>query len=119
MEESPMKFFPLSACIVAATLMLLIIGSQLAAGEGDGVTMRNGLMMMMKHGKAAMPMDEPVTMTNGTVVAADGTITLKGGREFRMRNGETMTMDGHLMKGGAPTEMEPVASPLGTPIRNR
>ena len=114
-----MKFFPLSARIVGAILMLLAFALALTAGEGDGVTMRNGLMMMMKHGKAAMPMDEPVTMTNGTVVSADGTITLKGGREFRMHNGEVMTMDGHLMKGGAPADMEPVASPLGTPIRNR
>ncbi len=56
-----MKFFPLSARIVAAILMLLAFAPALTAGEGDGVTMRNGLMMMMKHGKAAMPMDEPVT----------------------------------------------------------
>jgi hypothetical protein len=114
-----MKLLRLGTCLIAAILMPLIFAPALTAGEGDGVTMRNGLMMMMKHGKAAMPMDEPVTMTNGTVVSADGTITLKGGREFRMHNGEVMTMDGHLMKGGAPTDMEPVASPLGTPIRNR
>ena len=106
-----MKIFPISARIVAAILMLLAFAPALTAGEGDGVTMRNGLMMMMKHGKAAMPMDEPVTMTNGTVVAPDGTITLKGGREFRMHNGEVMTMDGHLMKGGAAAGMQPESEP--------
>ena len=114
-----MKILPRTTCLVATILMLSVFTTALTAAEGDGVTMRNGLMMMMKHGKAAMPMDEPVTMTDGTVVSPDGTITLKGGREFRMHNGEVMTMDGHLMKGGAPTDMEPVASPLGTPIRNR
>ena len=106
-----MKFFPLSARLLAAILMLLTFASALAAAEGDGVTMRNGLMMVVKHGKVAMPMDEAVTMTNGTVVSPDGTITLKGGREFRMHNGEIMTMDGHLMKGGAPIGMEPESAP--------
>jgi hypothetical protein len=106
-----MKFLRHTACLVAAILTLLIFADALTAADMDGVTMRNGLMMVMKHGKVAMPMDEPVTMTNGTIVSPDGTITLKGGREFRMHNGEVMTMDGHLMKGGAATGMQPESSP--------
>jgi hypothetical protein len=113
-----MKFLRLNACLIATIVALLTFAPALSAAEGDAVTMRNGLMMLMKHGKVAMPMDSAVTMTNGTVVSPDGTITLKGGRELRMHNGEVMMMDGHLMKGGAATGMEPLASPIGTPIAN-
>jgi hypothetical protein len=113
-----MKFLHCIICLVAVTLALFLFTSALIAADMDGVMMRDGLMMLMKHGKAAMPMDSDVTMTNGTVVSPDGTITLKGGREFRMHNGEMMMMDGHLMKGGAPAGMEPLASPIGTPIKN-
>lgn len=109
-----MKFFPRN--LVAAILMLLIFIPALNAAEGDGVMMRNGKMMLIKHGKAAMPMDSDVTMANGTVVSSDGTITLKGGREFRMHSGETMMMDGHLMKGGAATGMQPESIPTGRPM---
>lgn len=106
-----MKFLPLSACLIAASFALLTFAPTLTAADMDGVTMRDGLMMIMKHGKVAMPLDAAVTMTNGTVVSPDGTITLQGGKEFRMHSGEVMTMDGHLMKGGAAVEMEPESAP--------
>ena len=111
-----MKFLHGTACVVAATFIFFLFTSAPIAAEMDGVMMRDGIMMLMKHGKAAMPMDEAVTMTNGTVVSPDGTITLKGGREFRMHNGETMTMDGHLMKGGPATGMMPESEPTVQPI---
>src|SRR5579863_4621050 len=107
----PMKFLQGTACLVAAASVLFLFTSALNAADMDGVMMRDGLMMMMKHGKAAMPMDSEVTMTNGTVVSPDGTITLKGGREFRMHNGEMMMMDGHLIKGGVATGMQPESAP--------
>jgi hypothetical protein len=111
MEESMMKFFRRS--LVAAIIMLLLFAPALSAAEMEGVMMRNGKMMLMKHGKAAMPMDDDVTMTNGTVVSSDGTIKLKGGREFRMHNGQMMMMDGRLMKGGMATGMQPQSNPIG------
>ncbi len=111
-----MKFSPRIASLVAAAFVLLLSAYALTAAEMDGVMMRNGKMMLMKHGKAAMPMDSDVTMTNGTVVSSDGTITLKGGREFRMHNGEMMMMDGHLMKGSKATGMEPESTPIGRPM---
>ena len=112
-----MKFFRFSACLAAAILMLLSFASAPDAAEMDGVMMRNGKMMIVKHGKAAKPLDDDITMTNGTVVSADGTIKLKGGREFRMRNGQMMTTDGHLMKGGNPTAMAPEAgNPINRPM---
>jgi hypothetical protein len=64
-----------------------------------------------------MPMDDDITVGDGTVVSADGTVKLKGGREFRMRNGQVMMRDGHIMKGGQPTGMEPEAgNPINRPM---
>ncbi len=112
-----MKFFPYSACLIVAILMLLAFASASDAAEMEGVMMRNGKMMVMKHGKAAMPMDEDVTLGNGTVVSADGTIKTKGGREFRMHNGQVMMMDGHSMKGGNATVMKPEeGNPINRPM---
>ncbi len=111
-----MKFFRYYAPLFAATLIFSLFPSALNAAQMEGVMMRNGIMMLMKHGKASSPMDSDVTMTNGTVVSADGTITLQGGREFRMHNGEVMMPDGHLMKGGAPAGMEPQNNPAGNPL---
>ena len=112
-----MKFVRCTAYLIASIFMLLSFASAPDAAEMDGVMMRNGKMMIVKHGKAAKPMDDEITMTNGTVVSSDGTIKLKGGREFRMRNGQTMTTDGHLMKGGKATGMEPEAgNPIDRPM---
>jgi len=116
MEDSLMKFFRCTA-LIAAILILLPFASAPDAAEMDGVMMRNGKMMIVKHGKPAMPMDDDITVGDGTVVSADGTIKLKGGREFRMRNGQMMMRDGHLMKGGKATGMEPEAgNPINRPM---
>ena len=111
-----MKFFRCMA-LLAAILVLLPFASGPDAAEMDGVMMRNGKMMIIKHGKPAMPMDDDITVGDGTVVSADGTIKSKGGREFRMRNGQVMMRDGHLMKGGKATGMEPEAgNPINRPM---
>jgi hypothetical protein len=111
-----MKFFRYSACLVAAIFMLLLFASSPNAAEIDGVMMRNGKMMIVKHGKPAMPLDDNITVGDGTVVSADGTIKLKGGREFRMKNGQMMMRDGHLMNGGKATGMEPEPNVVVTPM---
>jgi hypothetical protein len=117
MEDSLMKLSRCSACLIVAILILLPFASAPDAAEMDGVMMRNGKMMIVKHGKPAMPMDDDITVGDGTVVSADGTIKLKGGREFRMRNGEMMMRDGHLMKGGMPTAMAPAeGAPINRPM---
>jgi hypothetical protein len=117
MEDSLMKLSRCSACLIVAILIFLPFASALDAAEMDGVMMRNGKMMIVKHGKPAMPMDDDITVGDGTVVSADGTVKLKGGHEFRMRNGEMMMRDGHLMKGGMPTAMAPEAgAPINRPM---
>jgi hypothetical protein len=117
MEDSPMKFFRCIACLIVAILFLLPFASTPDAAEMEGVMMRNGKMMIIKHGKPAMPMDEDITVGDGTVVSADGNVKLKGGREFRMRNGQVMMRDGHLIKGGMPTAMAPTeGNPINRPM---
>src|SRR5260370_27902552 len=111
-----MKFFLYSACLVVAIFMLLLFPSAPNAAEMDGVMMRNGKMMIVKHGKPAMPMDEDITVGDGTVVSADGNIRLKGGRQFPMKNGQMMMRDGHLMNGGKATAMQQEAHAVVTPI---
>ena len=112
-----MKLSRCIECLIVAILFLLPFAATPDAAEMDGVMMRNGKMMIIKHGKPAMPMDEDITMTNGTVVSADGNIKLKGGREFRMKNGQMMMPDGHLMKGGLPTAMSPAeGNPINRPM---
>lgn len=110
-----MKFFLHSVSVVAVIVTLLLFASPPNAAEIDGVMMRNGKMMIVKHGKPAMPLDDDITVGDGTVVSADGTIKLKGGREFRMKNGQMMMRDGHLMNGGKATGMEPEPGSLVTP----
>ena len=112
-----MKLSRCIACVIVAILFLLPCASATDAAEMEGVMMRNGKMMIVKHGKPAMPMDEDVTVGDGTVVSADGNVRLKGGREFRMRNGQVMMRDGHLMKGGLPKAMAPEAgAPINRPM---
>ena len=111
-----MKFFLYSACVVVAIFMLLLFLSAPNAAEMDGVMMRNGKMMIVKHGKPAMPMDDDITVGDGTVVSADGNIKLKGGREFRMKNGQMMMRDGHLMDGGKASGMQPEPNVVVTPM---
>ncbi len=112
-----MKFFRWAACLIVAILFLLPFASATSAAEMEGVMMRNGKMMIVKHGKPAMPMDDDITVGDGTVISADGTVKLKGGREFRMRNGQVMMRDGHLMKGGQPTAMAPEqGNPINRPM---
>ena len=102
-----MKFMRASICFVA----MIVVLSQAAAApfafaaDMDGVMMHDGKMMMMKAGHPATAMDHDVTMSDGTVVSVDGTVKTKDGKTFRLRNGEMIMMDGHLMRGGKPAAM--------------
>jgi len=47
------------------------------AADADGVMMRNGKMMMMKEGKVMGPMQNDMTMSDGTKMMTDGTIMIR------------------------------------------
>lgn len=63
--------------------------------QQDMVMMKKGKMMMVRHGEMK-PMEMVVTMSNGSKVAMDGTITMPDGTTRMMMDGEAMTMDGEM-----------------------
>ena len=60
------------------------------------VTMMDGKMMTMKHGKN-MPMTKTMTMTNGTMVMTDGTVKMKGGKTMMLKEGQCIMKNGKMM----------------------
>ena len=82
----------------------LLVGQTFAA---DGVIMKDGKMMMMKEGKATAPMTADMPMPDGTTVTTSGVVKMKSGEEKHLENGEMMLMNGHIMKGGKATPMQP------------
>lgn len=61
----------------------------------DCCMMKDGKMMCMKGGKT-MAMDKDMTMKDGTTVMKDGTVKMKGGKTMKMKNGESIDMDGKM-----------------------
>lgn len=86
--------------LVAVLLTALSLSANLNAADSDGVMMHDGKMMVMKEGKPSGPMENAMTMSNGTRVMSDGTVKMKDGSEKHMKDGQMMMMDGHMMKGG-------------------
>jgi Domain of unknown function (DUF6799) len=96
-----------SIFLIAAIFLFSASATVAAAADMDGVMMHGGKMMMMKAGHPATAMDHEVTMSDGTRVEVDGTVKSKDGKEFNLKNGEMILMDGHLMKGGKAAPMSP------------
>jgi len=61
----------------------------------DMVVMKNGTMMVVRNGEMK-PTDMVMTLSNGTKVAMDGTITMRDGTSRILMDGEAMTMDGEM-----------------------
>ena len=59
--------------------------------------MKDGKVMMIKEGKS-MPLDKELTLSNGSKVTVDGTVTMKDGTKMVMKDGDMMTMDGEMVK---------------------
>jgi len=97
----------LSASLIAAIFLFSLFATAPSAADMDGVMMHGGKMMMMKAGHPAIAMDHEVTMSDGTKVEVDGSVKSKDGKIFHLQNDEMIMMDGHLMKGGKATTMNP------------
>ncbi len=99
--------------LIALTVVSAFSVGTLMAGEmkkddmHDGVIMKDGKMMVMKDGKT-MAMEKDMTMSDGTMVMADGMVKMKDGKTMKMKNGEMMMMDGKMMmmKDGKMMEMK-------------
>jgi hypothetical protein len=100
-----MRVTKVAICLGAALCGLLIV-AQIGAANMDGVMMSDGKMVMMHAGKPAGPMAHQMVMSNGTTVLPDGTVQLKDGTRFHMKNGQMMMMDGHVMEGGKAMTMQ-------------
>jgi Domain of unknown function (DUF6799) len=100
MKDPTMKNHLVVALTAAVLLSASLLVPSVRGADADGVMMQNGKMMMMKEGKAAGPMENSMTMSNGTIVMGDGTVKMKDGTEAHMKEGQMMMMDGHMMEGG-------------------
>jgi hypothetical protein len=94
----------LSICAIASVVIVTQLSAISSAADVDGVMMSDGKMMLMKAGHPALAMDHPITLSDGAIVEVDGTVKSKDGTEFRLRNGDMIMMDGHLMRGGGKPE---------------
>jgi hypothetical protein len=54
--------------------------------------MRNGKVIVMRNGEE-MPMEEEITMADGTKVMPNGQVLMANGTARMMREGETLTFD--------------------------
>lgn len=70
--------------------------------NADTIMMKDGKVMRMRAGKAA-PMEEEVTMPDGTRILLDGTVLMTNGVTRMMAEGETM----HLVHSSADTPAMP------------
>ena len=61
----------------------------------EGVIMRDGKLQMMKNGQTT-PLTTDLTLDNGTVVMANGTVKTKDGTTTTLKEGDYVGMDGTM-----------------------
>jgi hypothetical protein len=61
--------------------------------QEDHIVMENGRVMITRNGERG-PMDEDMTMPDGTRVGVDGTVMMPDGTMRMMDEGETMLLQG-------------------------
>jgi hypothetical protein len=91
-------------CASALALAGLLYGADGFAQQGtlnfsdmrDGVVMTNGQVMKIRQGEAT-PLEDEVTLQDGTRVRADGTVTSPDGTENRLRNNRAVNERGHIV----------------------
>lgn len=59
----------------------------------DHIVMQDGRVLIMRRGEM-MPMDEEMTMPDGTKIMIDGTMMMSDGTTRMMAEGETMLLQG-------------------------
>lgn len=61
----------------------------------EGIVMRNGKVLMVENGKST-PLTENKTLSNGEVIAANGTVTMSDGTTTTLKDGDWVNMDGTI-----------------------
>ncbi len=62
----------------------------------EGIIMKNGKLLMMKNGQTTQ-LTSDLTLDNGTVVMANGTVKAKDGSTTTLKEGDYISMDGTTM----------------------
>jgi hypothetical protein len=63
--------------------------------HGEYVLMRDGKIIVLRNGEE-MPMEEEMTMLDGTKVMPNGQVIMANGTARMMAEGETISMDGQM-----------------------
>src|ERR1700693_2144424 len=103
-----MNYRTVTLAVVGLFLSVSFLASPVMAAEQDGVMMKDGKMWRLQDGKEIGRMDRETTMSNGTKVMMNGKMTMKGGKEMQMQEGQTMMLDGKMMEGDKDVKMEKV-----------
>ena len=61
--------------------------------QDDNIMFEDGKVMLMRNGER-MPMDEDMTLPDGTRIGVDGTVMMPDGTMRMMDEGETMLLQG-------------------------
>jgi len=93
------KYRTVTLAVVGLFLSVSFLASPVMAAEQDGVMMKDGKMWRLQDGKEIGRMDRETTMSNGTKVMMNGKMTMKGGKEMQMQEGQTLMLDGKMMEG--------------------
>ena len=75
------------------------VESKELAMDKDHLMMQGGKMATIKEGKA-MPMEDEMTLSDGTKVMTNGNVIMKNGEKAMLANGDMITMDGKIIHGG-------------------
>jgi hypothetical protein len=76
------------------------------AAEMQGLMMIGGRVVMVSDGKLGAVLDHETTLADGTKVEPDGTLKFSDGHEARLHEHDSITMDGHIMRGGRAAAMQ-------------
>ena len=82
-------------------------------GDDEIVTMKDGRVMTMRGGSLA-PLEEEITLSDGTRVQMDGTVVMNDGTSRVMTEGETLYMDGRVMDMANKPDEPPELNGTGT-----
>jgi hypothetical protein len=76
-----------------ATTYLVLLRKEVRGLDQDHIMLQDGRVMIMRNGER-MPMDDDITLSDGTKVAIDGTVLMPDGTTRMMDEGETMLLQG-------------------------
>src|SRR5690349_9583753 len=76
------------------------------AAEMQGLMMIGGKVVVVAEGKPGAALDHEATLSDGTKVEPDGTVKFNNGNQVRLQEHDSITADGHIMKGGKAAAMQ-------------